>query len=141
MEILKPRFGHTGIVHKAKLDNSLNLYIHGGQNHFSGSFYSDFFLVKFKEEDELNKSQENVLEKHISKIEENLILLGATALEDKLQDNVKNDIQEFIEAGIGVWMITGDKLDTAESIGHSCKLFNDDTEVFKETRLITDLKD
>ena len=60
MEILKPRFGHTGIVHKAKLDNSLNLYIHGGQNHFSGSFYSDFFLVKFKEEDELNKSQENV---------------------------------------------------------------------------------
>ena len=79
----------------------------------------------------IDKSQENVLEKHISKIEENLILLGATALEDKLQDNVKNDIQEFIEAGIGVWMITGDKLDTAESIGHSCKLFNDDTEVFK----------
>jgi len=78
-----------------------------------------------------DKNKSNELEKTISEIEENLILLGVTALEDKLQDNVKNDLQEFIEAGISVWMITGDKLDTAESIGHSCKLFNDDTEVFK----------
>jgi len=64
-------------------------------------------------------------------MEEDLILLGATALEDKLQDDVKIDLQEFIEGGISVFMITGDKLDTAESIGHSCRLFNDDTEVFK----------
>jgi P-type E1-E2 ATPase len=71
------------------------------------------------------------LEKSISEMEEDLILLGVTALEDKLQDNVKADLKEFIEAGISVWMITGDKLDTAESIGHSCKLFNVDTEVFK----------
>jgi magnesium-transporting ATPase (P-type) len=71
------------------------------------------------------------LDSLISTLESNMILLGATALEDKLQDNVTEDIQEFIEAGINVWMITGDKLDTAESIGHSCKLFNDDTEVFR----------
>lgn len=86
---------------------------------------------KKKQECIIDKSKNSELELIISKIEEDLILLGVTALEDKLQDNVKNDLQEFIEAGISVWMITGDKLDTAESIGHSCKLFNDDTEVFK----------
>jgi len=84
-----------------------------------------------KEECIVDKSKNSQLEKFISKMEEDLILLGATALEDKLQDNVKIDLQEFIEGGISVWMITGDKLDTAESIGHSCRLFNDDTEVFK----------
>ena len=86
---------------------------------------------KLKEECIIDKSKHPQLEKFISKMEEDLILLGATALEDKLQDNVKIDIQEFIDGGISFWMITGDKLDTAESIGHSCRLFNDDTEVFK----------
>lgn len=50
-----------------------------------------------------------------------------------MQDHVEKDIQEFIEAGINVWMLTGDKMDTAESIGHSIKLFDSDTEVFKIT--------
>jgi magnesium-transporting ATPase (P-type) len=78
-----------------------------------------------------DKSLNKQVEETIAQLESNMILLGATALEDKLQDHVTTDIQEFIEAGINVWMITGDKLDTAESIGHSCKLFNDDTEVFR----------
>jgi hypothetical protein len=78
-----------------------------------------------------DKSLQSKVEDIISTIESDLTLLGVTALEDKLQEGVKNDIQQYIEAGINVWMITGDKLDTAESIGHSCKLFNDDTEVFK----------
>jgi magnesium-transporting ATPase (P-type) len=78
-----------------------------------------------------NKSLSSKVEETISSLESGLTLLGVTALEDKLQENVKNDLQEYIEAGINVWMITGDKMDTAESIGHSCKLFNDDTEVFK----------
>jgi magnesium-transporting ATPase (P-type) len=71
------------------------------------------------------------LEQKISDIETNTLLLGVSGLEDKLQEDVKKVLQEFIEAGINCWMLTGDKLDTAESIGYSCKLFNDDTEVFK----------
>ena len=78
-----------------------------------------------------NKNKINDLEKMIEEIESDTILLGVSALEDKLQDEVKDDIQNFIESGINVWMITGDKMDTAESIGHSCKLIDDDTEVFK----------
>lgn len=78
-----------------------------------------------------DKSLYPQLEEMIGKIESEATLLGITALEDKLQDEVKEDLQKFIEAGINVWMITGDKMDTAESIGHSCKLFSEDTEVFK----------
>ena len=67
----------------------------------------------------------------IRKIESNVILLGVSAVEDKLQNEVEKDIKKFIEAGINFWMITGDKMDTAESIGYSCGIFSEDCEVFK----------
>ena len=52
-------------------------------------------------------------------VEKDLFLLGTTALEDKLQENVHQCIEEFRRANIKVWMITGDKLETAENIGIS----------------------
>jgi magnesium-transporting ATPase (P-type) len=79
----------------------------------------------------VDKSKMRELEELIAQIESDMLLLGVTALEDVLQDNVKSVIKEFIEANINVWMLTGDKLDTAESIGYSCKLLMEDTEVFK----------
>ena len=79
----------------------------------------------------VDKAKVNELEELISHIESDMLLLGVTALEDVLQENVKGVIKEFIEANINVWMLTGDKLDTAESIGYSCKLLMEDTEVFK----------
>lgn len=42
-------------------------------------------------------------------IEKELELIGATAIEDKLQDNVKITIERLRSAGIKVWMLTGDK--------------------------------
>ena len=82
------------------------------------------------------KSMQNIkfvgkLNEHIKYIESNIILLGVTALEDKLQKDVEKDIKKFIEAGINFWMITGDKMDTAESIGYSCGIFSEDSEIFK----------
>ncbi|KAL5540860.1 hypothetical protein UlMin_043642 [Ulmus minor] len=55
-------------------------------------------------------------------IESNLKLLGATAIEDKLQDGVPEAIESLRQAGIKVWVLTGDKQETAISIGLSCKL-------------------
>jgi len=78
-----------------------------------------------------NKSLNEEVTKIVSNLEQESFLLGVTGLDDKLQDDVKNVIQELINADINIWMLTGDKLDTAESIGFSCKLFNDDTEIFK----------
>ena len=70
------------------------------------------------------------LEELTSLIERDLFLLGTTALEDKLQDNVHECIEEFRRADIKVWMITGDKLETAENIGISCRLLQDDADRF-----------
>lgn len=53
----------------------------------------------------------------IGSIESEIFLLGTTALEDRLQDNVHECIEEFRRADIKVWMITGDKLETAENVG------------------------
>eukprot|EP00826_Nyctotherus_ovalis_P004059 TRINITY_DN1083_c0_g5_i2.p1 TRINITY_DN1083_c0_g5~~TRINITY_DN1083_c0_g5_i2.p1 ORF type:complete len:1166 (+),score=321.79 TRINITY_DN1083_c0_g5_i2:252-3749(+) len=55
--------------------------------------------------------------------EAGLTYLGCTVVEDKLQENVENTIHNLEKAGIQVWMITGDKMETAESIGYSCKMF------------------
>eukprot|EP00124_Ichthyophonus_hoferi_P005556 Ihof_evm1s836 gene=Ihof_evmTU1s836 len=59
------------------------------------------------------------------KIEKNLFLLGATAIEDKLQDKVPETIATLLEASIKLWMLTGDKQETAINIGYSCRLFTD----------------
>lgn len=90
---------------------------------------SKYLDIKFKSIED--KSLINELEECISEIENNVTLLGTTALEDKLQEDVANCLSSFIESGIEVFMLTGDKLDTAETIGYGCKLFKDDTEVFK----------
>lgn len=55
-------------------------------------------------------------------IEHDMELLGCTAVEDKLQDKVPETIHTLLRAGIQVWMITGDKQETAINIGRSCKL-------------------
>jgi P-type E1-E2 ATPase len=46
--------------------------------------------------------------------------LGATAVEDRLQDDVPKTIEKLLKANIKVWMLTGDKLDTAENVARSC---------------------
>ena len=51
-----------------------------------------------------------------------------TAVEDMLQDDVSECIQDFIKAGIKVWMLTGDKGETALEIGLLCGLYKKDSE-------------
>lgn len=59
------------------------------------------------------------------KIEKNLTLLGASAIEDKLQEGVSEAIEKLRRAGIKMWMLTGDKRETAINIGYSCRLIKD----------------
>lgn len=59
-------------------------------------------------------------------IETDLFLLGATAIEDKLQDGVPETIQTLQEANIKIWVLTGDRQETAINIGMSCKLLSED---------------
>jgi magnesium-transporting ATPase (P-type) len=62
-----------------------------------------------------------------ARIEHSLNLLGATAIEDKLQDGVPEAIAQLKRAGIKVWVATGDKLETAISIGYSTNLLTHDS--------------
>jgi len=57
-------------------------------------------------------------------------LIGSTAIEDKLQDNVSEVISFIKEAGVKLWVLTGDKVETAINIGFSCALLNKETEIF-----------
>ena len=66
----------------------------------------------------------------VEKLENELFLIGATAVEDKLQEGVPNTIRDLLKAGIKVWMLTGDKLETAENIAKSCKLIDKDSLIF-----------
>ncbi|XP_066581093.1 phospholipid-transporting ATPase ID isoform X4 [Prorops nasuta] len=79
-------------------------------------------------------SQENrddKLDAIYEEIEKDMTLLGATAIEDKLQDGVPQTIANLALAGIKIWVLTGDKQETAINIGYSCQLLTDDlTDVF-----------
>jgi len=63
-------------------------------------------------------------------IENDFVILGATAIEDKLQDKVDETIDLLKKAGIRVWVLTGDKTETATNIGYSSKLLDDNQEIF-----------
>ena len=75
-----------------------------------------------------NKDRED---EHYSKLESGLTLLGATAVEDKLQEQVPEVIGDLQQANIKVWMLTGDKFETAENIARSCSLIKPEFSVFR----------
>ena len=77
-----------------------------------------------------NHKEEDILELY-NKIESNFTILGSTAIEDQLQDNVNDVIDSFVSIGIKVWMLTGDKFETAKNIAYSCKLFQNNMTIFE----------
>jgi phospholipid-transporting ATPase len=81
------------------------------------------------------KSNANHTEADINKVydemENNFNLIGSTAIEDELQDNVGEIINYMMQTGMRVWMLTGDKLDTAKNIAISCKLFQENMKIFE----------
>ncbi|KAK2901726.1 phospholipid-transporting ATPase ID-like [Channa argus] len=75
--------------------------------------------------------RESKLDQLYEEIEKDLLLLGATAIEDKLQDGVPQTIEQLSKADIKVWVLTGDKQETAENIAYSCNLLREEmNEVF-----------
>jgi len=74
------------------------------------------------------EDREERLDAVYDQIEKGLDLLGATAIEDKLQDGVGRTIHNLMLAGIKIWVLTGDKQETAINIGYSCQLLDDSQE-------------
>ncbi|NXV60906.1 AT8B1 ATPase, partial [Molothrus ater] len=84
---------------------------------------------KFLEASLATSHRDEALDKVYEEIEKNLILLGATAIEDKLQDGVPETISRLSKADIKIWVLTGDKKETAENIGFSCELLTEETAI------------
>lgn len=74
-------------------------------------------------------NREEKMEAAAELIEQDLTLLGGTAIEDRLQDGVPDTIALLADAGIKLWVLTGDKVETAINIGFSCNLLNNDMEL------------
>lgn len=72
----------------------------------------------------VTQNREEVVGAVNEKIEKSLELIGCTAIEDRLQDEVADTIQFAKGAGIKVWVLTGDKIGTAINIGLSAGLLD-----------------
>ncbi|CDF40205.1 unnamed protein product [Chondrus crispus] len=79
----------------------------------------------------LNKDANiELIQNHIDEFaKEGLMYVATTAVEDKLQNKVPETIKFLREAGIKLWVLTGDKRETAENIGYSANLLDRNMEV------------
>lgn len=74
-------------------------------------------------------NREEKLEESANMIERDLTLLGGTAIEDRLQDGVPDTIQKLADGGIKLWVLTGDRVETAINIGYSCNLLSNNMNI------------
>ncbi|XP_065220628.1 phospholipid-transporting ATPase VD isoform X2 [Planococcus citri] len=94
--------------------------------------YNDW--AKRNQEAELSMNdREKKLMKSYSEVEKNFTLLGATGIEDRLQEGVPETIHAMRSAGIVIWVLTGDKPETAINVAYSSKLFSAQMEIIKLT--------
>jgi len=82
----------------------------------------EVFMKKYQEAANRINNREQMIQQVLNEFEKDLDFLGVTGVEDKLQTNVQITIESLKNAGIQVWMLTGDKVETATSIAISAGL-------------------
>ncbi|KAG0598784.1 hypothetical protein M758_12G100400 [Ceratodon purpureus] len=70
----------------------------------------------------IGKERELRTEERAEEIEQGLTVVGGTGVEDKLQVGVPEAVDRLAKAGINIWVLTGDKVETAINIGYACSL-------------------
>lgn len=78
-----------------------------------------------------NMSEDEIENLKVEEVESGLTMLGITGVEDLLQDDVQKCIVDFKEAGIKVWILTGDKGATANQIGLSCGVLSPARQIYQ----------
>lgn len=76
-------------------------------------------------------NREKRIRESYAQLEQNLVLLGATGIEDRLQEGVPETIEALRSAGIAIWVLTGDKPETAINVAYSAKVFQDKMELLR----------
>ena len=77
------------------------------------------------------EEREAKLEAVASSVECGLTLVGATAIEDKLQEGVPSCIADLASGGVKIWVLTGDKVETAINIGFACRLLTSEMRLIR----------
>lgn len=95
----------------------------------SDTEYAEWLRNHFLAETSIDNREELLLESAM-RLENKLTLLGATGIEDRLQEGVPEAIEALHKAGIKIWMLTGDKQETAVNIAYACKLLEPNDKLF-----------
>ncbi|EDO40789.1 predicted protein [Nematostella vectensis] len=113
-----------------QIDRHLTMYARDGlrtlcmaKRELSDSEYHDW-LTEHKRAETALQHRERLLQESAQKLESNMELLGATGIEDRLQDGVPETIAKLREGGLKVWVLTGDKQETAINVGYASKLLD-----------------
>ncbi|XP_021268017.1 probable phospholipid-transporting ATPase VA [Numida meleagris] len=129
-----PRGKHQKKI-QTKTQNYLNLYAVDGlrtlciaKRVLSKEEYACWLKTHLEAESSI-ENREELLFQSALQIEKNLHLLGATGIEDRLQDGVPETIASLRKAGLQIWVLTGDKQETAVNIAYACKLLDHDEEI------------
>jgi magnesium-transporting ATPase (P-type) len=96
-----------------------------GRRWMSATELAEWKAAMFKAERVVG-GKEDALERVAMEYERDVEIVGATAIEDRLQDGVPQTIADLARAGIKTWVLTGDKIETAINIGRTCRLLTED---------------
>lgn len=95
-----------------------------GRKRLTFNVYEEFNSSYHKASTSMNNRDAQMQKTITQYLENDVELLGLTGVEDKLQVDVKSSIESLRNAGIKIWMLTGDKVETARCIGISTKLIS-----------------
>ncbi|PWA97906.1 P-type ATPase, HAD-like domain protein [Artemisia annua] len=123
-------YQHATTMHLANYaEDGLRTMVFGYRK-IKDSEYEEWSSSFAKAKSIIGPEREEMLENVSETIEKELVLLGAVAVDDKLQDGVAECIDKLAQAGIKIWLLTGDKKETAVNIGFACSLLRHDMQQF-----------
>ncbi|KAM4695931.1 phospholipid-transporting ATPase IG [Rhinophrynus dorsalis] len=135
----------SSMFHRVAHDEVERIKVHVEQNALDGyrTLCVAYKELNQEDYDNINKQldeakialqdREEKLARVFDDIEADMHLLGATAVEDRLQEQAAETIEALHAAGMKVWVLTGDKMETAKSTCYACRLFQNNTELLELT--------
>uniref|UniRef100_A0A8D8GNP8 Phospholipid-transporting ATPase n=1 Tax=Culex pipiens TaxID=7175 RepID=A0A8D8GNP8_CULPI len=124
---------------REQTQHQLNLYARQGlrvlvmaKRHLDATDFSEWYS-KHQECELSMENREKKIRESFSLLERNLTLLGTTGIEDRLQEGVPEAIASLIQSGIVIWVLTGDKTETAINVAYSARLFNPQMDILRLT--------
>ncbi|XP_052203630.1 probable phospholipid-transporting ATPase 5 isoform X2 [Diospyros lotus] len=131
--IIFDRLAENGRTHQQATSLHLSSYAEDGLRTMAFAYriidtaeYEKWNKIFTEAKATMGPQREELIENASEMIEKDLILAGAVAVEDKLQKGVPECIDKLSQAGLKIWLLTGDKKETAINVGFACSLLRHD---------------